>query len=186
MHPHDVRVDHLPPEGETFELRLDAEAVTALLRGRGLSGPLVARELTARIRVIPGGNDVFVLGELRGAVVGPCSRCLETCEQPLGGEFHLTFVHDSVPGEGGETELHRGDMDLELLQGGSIDLDAVVAEQVFLQLPTHAVCSEECQGLCPLCGGNRNNVLCDCGDSAPDSRFAALAALRRYGAESDD
>ncbi|HSH70619.1 MAG TPA: DUF177 domain-containing protein [Deferrisomatales bacterium] len=178
MHPYDVRVDHLPPEGATFDVRLDAAAATALLRERGLSEPLEARELSARIRVIPGGNDVFVLGELQGAVVGPCSRCLETCEQPLGGEFHLTFVHGNVPGEGGEMELHREDMDLELLQGDSIDLDAVVAEQLFLQLPTRSVCSEECRGLCPVCGGNRNDILCECEDSSPDPRFAALAALR--------
>lgn len=186
MHPRIVRVDHLPPEGATFDVRLDAEAATVLLRERGLSEPLEAQEVTARVRVFPGGDVVFVQGELRGAVVGPCSRCLTTCAQPLGGEFHLTFVDGAVSGEGGETELHREDMDLELLQGGGIDLVEVVAEQVFLQLPIHSVCSEECRGLCAMCGGNRNLSACDCGNPAPDPRFGALAALRLKGVASDD
>jgi uncharacterized protein len=145
-----------------------------------------ARELAAQGRVVPGGDAVFVLGELRGAVVGPCSRCLEICEQPLDGEFHLTFVGDAAPGEGGEMELHREDMDLELLQGGSIDLGEVMAEQILLQLSSHPVCSTECRGLCPVCGGNRNRVACACDEPGPDPRFATLAALRRNGAESDD
>jgi uncharacterized protein len=181
-----VRTDRLPPEGERFELRFDAETATALLRERGLAGTLEARELTARVRVFPGGDDVFVLGELQGAVTGPCSRCLETCEQPLEGEFHLTFVREDLAGEGGETELHREDMDLDVLRGGGIDLEAVVAEQVFLQLSSHPVCSEACRGLCPQCGGNRNLARCDCGDTAPDPRFAVLASLRGGGAPSDD
>ena len=91
-----------------------------------------------------------------------------------------------MAGEGGETELHREDLDLEILRGGDIDLGEVAAEQVFLNLPTHPLCSTDCRGLCPVCGGNRNRVACACSDPEPDPRFAALAGLRRNGPEQED
>jgi uncharacterized protein len=45
------------------------------------------------------------------------------------------------------------------------------------ELPTIPVCAEDCQGLCPSCGVNRNESHCDCGNEARDPRWDALRAL---------
>jgi uncharacterized protein len=40
--------------------------------------------------------------------------------------------------------------------GGEFDSASLVAEQVQLEIPTRPLCREECRGLCPVCGGDRN------------------------------
>ena len=185
MRPFVVRVDHVPPEGETFALRVEATVVAARLDADAATGLAPVGEVIAEARLLPSGDDVFVLGRLQGRVRGECSRCLEPFEECVAAEFHLVFVHELPAADGGETELHREDLELELLHGNSIDLGEVVAEQFQLALPPHPVCDEACRGLCPLCGGNRNQSACDCGDREFDPRFAVLASLRRIDDESD-
>ena len=38
-------------------------------------------------------------------------------------------------------------------------------------------CREDCKGICPHCGADRNEVDCDCEKKQIDPRFAALRAL---------
>jgi len=40
------------------------------------------------------------------------------------------------------------------------------------------LCREDCQGLCPVCGADKNTGTCSCEESTPDPRWAALAALK--------
>ena len=185
MHPSVVRVDHVPPDGERFEFVLTAEDLNVLLQERTLPDAMSAQSLRARVRVLPSGDDVFVLGDLQGEVRGECSRCLESFSQAVNGEFHLTFVRDLPTGSGGEVELHREDLDLDLLRGESIELGEVVAEQFLLLLPPRPLCRDACRGLCQVCGQNRNLEACACDDRVPDSRFAALSALCRDGEDTD-
>ena len=50
-------------------------------------------------------------------------------------------------------------------------------EQVLLSLPGRALCQQECKGLCPKCGANRNLADCGCGEGLADPRWNALAGL---------
>ena len=51
---------------------------------------------------------------------------------------------------------------------------------ILLAVPVSALCSPSCQGLCPVCGGNRNLTPCDCEERQRqgESKFAALAKLK--------
>jgi uncharacterized protein len=40
------------------------------------------------------------------------------------------------------------------------------------------VCREECHGICPVCGQNRNLASCGCAIRAVDDRWAALKKLQ--------
>ncbi len=63
--------------------------------------------------------------------------------------------------------------------GRRIDLRTLAVEQIQLELPLKPVCRQDCQGLCPQCGGNRNQVSCDCNPAPVDPRWAALEAFRK-------
>jgi uncharacterized protein len=39
------------------------------------------------------------------------------------------------------------------------------------------VCSEDCKGICPECGQNRNQIECHCQAEAVDDRWAALKQI---------
>jgi uncharacterized protein len=55
-----------------------------------------------------------------------------------------------------------------------IDLTEVVREQLYLALPMKPLCREDCKGLCPVCGVNRNRETCTCQEVWVDPRMAAL------------
>ena len=43
-----------------------------------------------------------------------------------------------------------------------LDLDELIEEDVNLELPTKFLCSDECKGVCVMCGKNLNKDQCDC------------------------
>ena len=78
----------------------------------------------------------------------------------------------------GEIELAPGDLSQSFYEGTEVDLTPLVYEQVMLALPTRPLCGEECRGLCPQCGINRNSGQCACATEAGDPRWAALRNLK--------
>jgi uncharacterized metal-binding protein YceD (DUF177 family) len=70
-------------------------------------------------------------------------------------------------------ELTDDDLDLYGYDGEEIDLTPLFRDQVVLAVPFAPLCSEDCKGLCPQCGVDRNLETCDCKPPV-DPRWAAL------------
>ena len=69
------------------------------------------------------------------------------------------------------------DEDAYPLVDDELDLEPLVRDAVLLELPLAPLCREDCAGLCPQCGANRNEGACGC--AAPrDPRWATLDVLR--------
>jgi DUF177 domain-containing protein len=112
---------------------------------------------------IPEG--IVVRGEVDVEWTAECSRCL----RPVGGELAVGIdeLFEPEPVEG---ETYR-------LEGDSIDLDQAVRDNVVLELPIAPHCRDDCRGLCPTCGADRNEVECGCVEEVGDPRWAALKSL---------
>jgi uncharacterized protein len=41
----------------------------------------------------------------------------------------------------------------------------------------HRVCRDDCRGICPVCGQNRNSTACNCHAEVADDRWAGLKKL---------
>ena len=63
------------------------------------------------------------------------------------------------------------------LTGMDLDVDQLVYLEVLMSWPLKVLCKEDCKGLCPHCGADRNVTECDCESRQIDPRFAALRAL---------
>jgi uncharacterized protein len=74
--------------------------------------------------------------------------------------------------------LESEDLNVSILDGPGIDLDQLVREQVLLAKPAQILCSEDCRGLCPVCGADRNTSFCECEAQQVDSRWEKLKDLR--------
>ncbi len=59
-----------------------------------------------------------------------------------------------------------------------LDTEPLLYEQLQLNIPMRQLCREDCAGLCPTCGANRNAGECGCEVDDADPRWSALAALR--------
>lgn len=111
-------------------------------------------------------EGVGVSGSVSGAWHAECSRCLEEIEGPFDLEVHELYESDPV-----ESETY-------LLEDDEIDLTPLVRDAVVLTLPHAPLCSDDCRGLCPTCGIDRNHHDCDCGETPSDPRWDALDDLR--------
>ena len=60
----------------------------------------------------------------------------------------------------------------------SLQLEDVLREQVLLAVPLKVVCRDDCKGLCPSCGVNRNAESCSCAPPLGDPRWSALKDIR--------
>jgi uncharacterized protein len=58
-----------------------------------------------------------------------------------------------------------------------MELEDILREQVLLALPMQRVCREDCRGICPVCGKDRNEAPCDCREHPADDRWRALGKL---------
>lgn len=91
-----------------------------------------------------------------------CDRCLKNFTRE---EFHI-FKHGLIPSSPDEM---REDDDV-LITGNTLDLNDTVLSDVLLEMPTRNLCSEDCKGICPICGKNLNEGICDC----PKSEISGL------------
>ena len=107
-----------------------------------------------------------------------CVRCLTRFDQQVSSEFELTLIRKPLEFPSGETELDVADILLFHCPDGKADLEAIAREQLYLGLPLKPICEDDCQGLCPTCGANRNRIECACCRDNLDPRLASLRALK--------
>jgi len=116
------------------------------------------------------GNLYYVTGKMKADVNFICARCLNPFTHHAAVSFSETFAPEDDPVLG-EDE----DSDILPLEGDEIELDALLQEDFLLAMPTFPLCEDDCKGLCPTCGVNRNEVACSCKNERIDPRLAGLA-----------
>lgn len=157
-----ARVSHQYAEGE---LVLEDPRV------RLVSAPSIVANVSAI------GSSIRVSGQVVAQVEVECDRCLKPIQIPIDSAFRVEYVSTEEYRQQQDAELTEEDMDLAIFDGEAIDIDDLVAEEVLLAVPDHRVCSEDCKGICPGCGADRNNVSCACETGDVDPRWSALKKL---------
>jgi uncharacterized protein len=120
------------------------------------------------------GDEILIRGSLRTRIESTCDRCLNPVQLALERDFDLTYRPMSTIAREEEIELPEGELDIGFYEGEGIELGEVLAEQVNLAVPMKVVCREDCRGLCPTCGADRNNGTCACPPPPSASPFATL------------
>jgi uncharacterized protein len=124
------------------------------------------------------GLDVFIEGEVRAAVRGTCARCLGEYTFSLEAPVALVLT-PAAAATLRSGALREEDIGLAEYEGDEIDLTPLVHEQTLLALPTRALCTEQCRGLCARCGANLNAGPCDCPAGVTAGPLAVLQTLLR-------
>lgn len=145
----------------------------------GLDAPDVALEGPVRIGLVlyRSGDSIRVQGEFGCRIAFTCGRCLKQCAREVEARFEVYCERrDGDLGEDDRSALEEGG--LVFHDGKVLDLFEEIRQSVVLEIPWHPVCQEDCRGLCPRCGGDRNRQDCRCPPQA-DSRWAPLKNLLR-------
>ena len=126
----------------------------------------------------PGGEDYLLRAKLTGWLHTPCARCLEPATHTFDEDIQVVFVERERLAEGEEEDLEAPEV--LTFSEGVIDLSEELREEILLATPPSVLCAESCLGLCPVCGGNRNQNPCPCAEEErmKASKFAALAKLK--------
>lgn len=124
-------------------------------------------------------EGLLVTGTVRATAVVRCVRCLREFDQELEVEVRELFSFGSPADD--EDEGYA------VLPDDRLPLDTMARDALVLGFPAAPLHAPDCQGLCPVCGADRNTG--DCGHGGPeiiDPRWAGLAGLRTTLQEEDD
>lgn len=122
-------------------------------------------------------GEVRIRGRCTVEMTAQCDRCLARARFPLDAGFDLFYRPMAYIARDEEVEIDEGEAEIGFYEGGGLELEDILREQVLLALPMQRVCSEACKGICPVCGKNRNEVACDCKVENADDRWGALRKL---------
>jgi DUF177 domain-containing protein len=125
-------------------------------------------DLAGVVRVTRTAQGLLLQVKMRAKIIALCGRCLEDFNQPLQTEFTelYAFTHSSLTESG-----------LLVPENGKIDLEPLIREEMLLAVPISPVCRPDCRGLCPVCGGNLNQIQCGHKQEEIDTRLEALKIL---------
>jgi uncharacterized protein len=169
-------VQELEQRRISFEVSVPPGEIEHLDKELHQAGPLEAQGTVELLRNTLG--EIRVRGHLKVTMETACGRCLETVAVPIDSDFDLYYSPPRPAGHPAEeVELHAGEAEIGFYDGNGLQLDDILREYVLLSLPMHPVCSESCQGICPVCGQNRNLCACGCEVKPVDDRWAALKNL---------
>ncbi|MCM1026372.1 MAG: DUF177 domain-containing protein [Roseburia sp.] len=97
-----------------------------------------------------------------------CDRCLTEVETALDLTFDRVVFSPEIGAEDDEAD------DLGFMEGYQLDAEAFVYNEIIGSWPAKILCKEDCKGLCPVCGQNRNERDCGCDTFVPDPRMAVI------------
>jgi len=123
-------------------------------------------------------GEVRIHGNLSVTLAGACDRCLEQTTYPVQRAFDLVYLPQAQASQGGEDEIDEAGIEVGFYSGAGLELNDVLREVVLLALPMQMTCSDECKGICPSCGQNRNLRDCGCQAEAVDDRWSKLRTFR--------
>ena len=174
-------VAELEREAIDFDVSLPPESVDFLedLRQVGVLHTAGRADLLREHRG-PGEfvDDIRVRGSLETRMDSLCARCLEPVTEEIQTGFDLLFRPRDADAEAADRAITTSETEIGYYEGDGLLLEDVLREQILLALPAKMLCKEDCRGLCPDCGRNRNTDPCDCAAAAPDPRWASLQSLR--------
>lgn len=166
------------PTNPLYELRVNARELlrqpgssrsisTALPAAAfGIDDARITGTIGVELTAVSNVDGIVVAGSVSIPWQAPCRRCLET----------VSGTSEVIVDELYQDEV--GDDDAFQIDGDQIDLAPAVREYVLLEVPDGPLCRDACAGICPVCGVDRNEGVCDCDTTVRDERWAALDELR--------
>ncbi|MFN3266755.1 MAG: YceD family protein [Deinococcales bacterium] len=128
--------------------------------------PLVGNAEWRAIASHIGDNEYWLAGRIRATLLLECGRCLDPVEHRLEARLE-TLLHFKPSVKIPTRSQTQDDEDVVLFGDPSLDLSALFAESLMLEIPNTVRCKSDCRGLCSECGTNLNRATA-CPSAAPD------------------
>ena len=138
-------------------------------------------DITVRLRLEAVAEGVLVTGSASATAAGGCVRCLGDVTADLDVPVQELYAYpDST------TAATTQDDEIPRLDDDLIDLRQLVHDELVLAMPLAPLCTPDCAGLCPECGGRLDDLGPGHRHETLDSRWAALARFSAGSATSTE
>ncbi|MBR5542975.1 MAG: DUF177 domain-containing protein [Oscillospiraceae bacterium] len=98
-----------------------------------------------------------------------CDRCAKEFSRVTSVPFEACVV-DHLDNEDDEDDFIICETDL-------LEIGELAVSMFILGFDSKNLCSEDCKGLCQICGANLNEQTCDCKEESIDPRLQILSQL---------
>ena len=156
-----IRVDEIPDSGRLLHLHWGQEKLRQFLAQDDPFELNLLRPVNVDLEISRKMDHIHVTGSVKGSLQVACHRCLKSFPWALDEAVDVVLVEEE-----------------RLPDGVAIEVDRLIAEQIFLALPYKVLCSETCKGICPGCGVNLNDETCTCKQDENKSAFSVLRAIK--------
>jgi len=171
----EYRIKDLELGDKDVSLALSSEQISDAVGDLDVELSRSAITLSGQLRLQ--GSVVQLDGLLRGQLVLPCQRCLEPASVPIEMQLNTVYTPASEKRSSDEASDDE-DVDYAHHDGETVDLWPLLREDLILAVPITVLCKEDCRGLCPSCGVDRNTTRCDCPTEGSLSPFAGLRSIK--------
>lgn len=178
-----IQLTEIPDEGLDLTDEVQPDELNVLPEEAQVNGLL-----SLSTRLTKAGTRVYADGRIKGAFVQECVRCLKQYETqtevPFRAEYQIPDPTARSRGrvikdhhqESDEQRVSEPDQDEDVYRctGDRVELAEMLREHIILSTPMQPLCHEQCQGLCPVCGRNRNEDQCGCIEQPQSNPFSTL------------
>jgi|YelNatPaOPRAMG01_1025707.scaffolds.fasta_scaffold00567_21 uncharacterized protein len=118
-------------------------------------------------------NQIVIKAGIKVHANFECDRCTANYDEILENSYEMVYLSDS-------RHEHGDDLNVVYLTSDAdkIILDEEVRDYVLLSVPMKKLCKEDCKGLCPVCGKDLNEGMCNCLRDNIDARWQPLMELK--------
>jgi uncharacterized protein len=164
-----VDIRQITAEPRTFHLSETAEELDIAIAGAKFPFPVEVDFTGTQF-----SDEIICQVDIRAEAEVECSRCLEIFNLPIDSRLqYVVQMLDPVP------ETSNDDDDFEIIPKAQTELDITqrVRESIILSVPIKPLCSDDCRGLCSMCGADLNEGPCECVPDKVDERWDVLKKL---------
>lgn len=132
-------------ESKDFDYEIGSEELSGI-KGCNFSSPI-----SVKGRIYNKAGVVYLKYNLSFSMNSQCDRCLKEMDIPYSFDCDHIVV-SSVSGDNDEYIVADGE---------NLELNEIAVTDMLLQIPTKTLCSEDCKGLCMVCGADLNEGDCE-------------------------
>jgi uncharacterized protein len=160
-----ITVSEIPDDGLELNEELAAETLA------------VRAPVHSVLNVYRTGSEVLVSGVMDTVVELQCGRCLKNFDMDIKSRLEVVYHPAKEIGKEEHRELKGDELESGFYSDDTLDTVDVLREQLLLSVPMRPLCSEDCKGLCPVCGADLSEVQCNCEIREEDPRLSVLKNL---------
>lgn len=150
---------------KTFEVHYEKDTYSATEEYKVLDAPVFSLHMAnigVRKFTIDGVGSVTLQMQ--------CGRCLEDVPTKVEFEIHRRVDLDAT----GDSQADEDVEELSYIDGYHLDVDELIYTEILINLPLKVLCSDDCKGLCFVCGTNLNKGECGCNREQLDPRMSVI------------